>query len=35
MIKGMAVARYHEETLLGTGGMAEVWKRPARKARWR
>jgi len=26
MITGMAVTRYHEETLLGTGGMAEVWK---------
>src|SRR5258708_37611317 len=25
MIKGMAVSRYREETLLGTGGMAEVW----------
>jgi eukaryotic-like serine/threonine-protein kinase len=26
MIKGMAASRYREEMLLGTGGMAEVWK---------
>jgi serine/threonine-protein kinase len=26
MIKGMPVGRYREEMLLGTGGMAEVWR---------